>query len=169
MREIITNTEEGFIDLTFDIIECNKFTVSSSRVEYNVWAKGLYKGNVVGLGLLLSATKKIFRPFTLGVGINSLGEESDNLLKALAELYGETIPEQSKMKAYVPAGFFVLSDLKNKKDCFDNMKVDIKMFFGEDDGNQCEHYLNIDLPNKIVEFHEKDEVYRKSIIECFTL
>ena len=169
MREVIVDREEGFVDLTFDIVECNRHLVGSNSIEYDVWAKGLYEGKTVGFGLLLSATKKLFKPLRIGIGINSLGEESDNLLKALAELYGETIPELSKMKEYVPAGFFVLSNVKNKKDCFDNMKVDVKMFFGNTGDNDyyCEHFLNVDLPNKIIEFREKDEVYRENIIKCF--
>jgi len=170
MREISFDTEEGFVDLTFEIVECNKHLVAPSRIEYDVWAKGLYEGKVVGFGLLLSTSKKLFQPLKMGVGINSLGEESDNLLKTLAELYGEAIPEHARMKQCVPADFFIMSNPKNRKHCFDSMKINLKMFFGNTGDNQyyCEHYLNIDLPNKIIEFREKDEAYRKNIIKCFT-
>ena len=170
MREIIVDKETGFVDLTFEIVACNKHSIDSSRMEYDVWAKGLYAGKVIGFGLLLSATKRLFQPLKIGLGINSLGEESDNLLHALAALYGEAISKHARMKQYVPADFFVLSNPKNKKHCFDAMKIDLKMFFGNTGDNQyyCEHYLNVDLPNKVIEFHEKDEAYRRNIIKCFT-
>ena len=171
MREIIAYGEEDLVDLTFEVVEYSKHRTGLSRIEYDVWAKGLYKGKTVGFGLLLSATKKLFQPLKIGVGINSLGEESDNFLKALAELYGETIPEQSKMKKYVPADFFILSNVEDKKECFDNMKVNVKMFFGNTDENDhyCECFLNVDLPSKTVTFCEKDEEYRENIIRCFAL
>jgi hypothetical protein len=53
--------------------------------------------------------------------------------------------------------------------------VKIKLFFEPTEDSEeayemfyAEHYLNIDLASRIVEFHEKDEAYRDAVLRALS-
>lgn len=46
-----------------------------------------------------------------------------------------------------------------------NIPAKLKLFFHSDiESRYAEVFLNIDLPERLVQFHEKDQEYRKNVI-----
>jgi hypothetical protein len=164
---------EGWIDIFLKITEDTK--TDSSHI-YIV--KGLYKNKIVGLKIEVSSN--------IGAGIvndeldgengfvsnavrlNSIGQESDEFVKALAELYGQSTSKNFSSQT-ISATAFSLNEKKVNLDKNDYYKL--KLFFEEDNEDlYSEVYLNINTNTnkKEIEIHEKDEEYRKPIIEVWT-
>lgn len=106
--------EEGFIDIFLKIIEDTKTDTSHIYI-----AKGLYKNKTVGLQIEVSSNIRAGivggeidskNGFVLnGVQLKSIGEESDELVKALAELYKQHT-DKIFTKQIVSATAFSLND-----------------------------------------------------------
>ncbi len=168
----ITSTwkDDGFIDLSFNIV---KFQDKDPNY-YILDVEGLYKEGVVGLGLVV---KKGMKPGFVGGEIDSTAFvkegisfqrkdiRSDNLILALANIYKITIPSKKFVEKISLTAFALESDPVKIHTSHLNFKVfhdvsDVKKYW--------EMYIHIDLPNKRLELHEKDEDYRKAIINTLS-
>jgi hypothetical protein len=163
--------EEGFVDVFLKITEETK--TDTSRIYI---AKGLYKNKIVGIQIEVSTNilagiigDKIDNKngFVLnGVQLKSVGQESDEFVKSLAELYNKTT-EKKFTKNKVSATAFSLNEKDVNLDNKDYYKL--KLFFEENDESlYSEVYLNINTDKREIELHEKDEEYREPIIKVLT-
>ncbi|MGS2761839.1 hypothetical protein [Sinomicrobium sp. M5D2P9] len=163
--------KEGFVDIFLKIIEDAKTDTSHIYI-----AKGLYKNKTVGLQIEVSseisagiiedeiASKNRF--ILNGVQLKSIGQESDELVRALAELYEQPTDKEFTEKV-VSATAFSLNDKSVNLDKSDYYKL--KLFFEENDENlYSEIYLNINTDKREIELQEKDEEYREPIIKVWT-
>ena len=102
-----------------------------------------------------------------GINFYSVGELSDNFIKALIGLY-KTDNKPLKMIDKVESTTFVLG---GQPENFDSDYIKTKIFFDDTDdkGFDSEWYVNVDLKNKILELREKDSEYRKNIINALTI
>ena len=138
-------------------------------------AKGLYKGKTVGLQIEVSS--KIGAGIVggqmdskgmvaKGVRLKSIGQESDEFVKALADLY-KFPTTKSFSKQIIAATTFSLNEKSADLDKKDFYKF--KLFFEEGDENlYSEIFLNINTDKREIEIHEKDESYREPIIKVWT-
>jgi hypothetical protein len=163
--------EEGWNDIFLKIIEDTKTDTSHIYI-----AKGLYKNKIVGLQIEVSS--KIGAGIVDGkpdgkagfvanaVQLKSIGQESDELVKALAELYKQ-ITNKGFTKQRISATAFSLNEKPVNLDKKDYYKL--KLFFSEDDENlYSEIFLNINTDKREIEINEKDEGYREMIIKILT-
>jgi hypothetical protein len=165
------NAEEGWNDIFLKITDRKE---KSKTVIYT--AKGLHEGKVVGLtievmrnmmpGLLPSGEINQNGFYRDGIRFFSIGNESDELVKALSILY-QFPTNKSFPEFIVGAMTFSLNeipvDLNNKQ------HYKFKLFFHDNSEDlYCEMYCNLDLLNGVIELHEKDEQYRENIIKTFS-
>lgn len=167
-RQIDQNTEEGFQDLEFDIINYQL----NQNDQYQFLVLGQYYGEIVGFkvlvndGILPGIVEGKFNQqafYAEGITLKSIAKESDSFIKVLSELYGY----QGGLKFNNEISFtcFALDgDPRNIK----NEDVKFKVFF--DDNNErglyCEFYINISVQNKTLELKEKDTGYRGNILRA---
>ena len=165
------DVEEGWKDIFLKITEDKRTDTSHIYT-----AKGLYKEEVVGLQIEISSEINAGfigneidnkNGFVLkGVSFKSIGEESDELVKALAELY-EIPMEKSFTRQTISATVFSLNE--KKVNLAKNDYYKLKLFFEEDNEDlYSELYLNINTGTQEIELNEKDEEYRGSIIKVLT-
>ncbi|NOU98624.1 hypothetical protein [Paenibacillus planticolens] len=153
----ITNTKDkdNFIDLTFQI---TSFETKGNTQYYVI--KGMYDQTTVGLKVTINNTKEA--GFNKGgIELSQIGEESNNFIRALRELYGEQI-SSVQMKDEVKFTDFVLESTSDYRK--------YKLFFesGEED-EYAEIYLNINLKDNLIEINEKDFEYREPILKALSL
>jgi hypothetical protein len=168
-----TDTSEGFSDIFLKITSDVKSDTAHTYV-----AKGLYKNKTVGLqfevkskmpnGITAEGEMNSKDGFIRkAVKIISIGQESDELIKALSELY--EIPLQKLFtKAKLVTTAFSLNQKVADLDKPDYYKF--KLFFNEDsdEDSYAELFFNINTNEKIIELHEKDNDYRKPLIKTLT-
>ena len=177
LKEItdITEFEEGFVDISFQIVSEEKTKNSHIYI-----AKGLFHSKIVGLKFEVKSKmpnginndgsldpKKGF--IKNGIKISSIGNESDEFVKAISQLYGFTTSEKFTDSFLLPTAFSLnQSNVKLNNPSY----YKFKLFFrdGEKDKEEeyCEIFFNINTTNKTIELFEKDEEYRKSLINVFT-
>jgi hypothetical protein len=162
---------EGWSDIFLKITEDTKTDTSHIYI-----VKGLYKNKTVGLQVEISS--KIGAGIVDGkpdgkagfvanaVQLKSIGQESDELVKALAELYKQPT-DKGFTKQTISATAFSLNEKSVNLD--KNNYYKLKLFFAEDDENlYSEIFLNINTDKREIEIHEKDESYREPIIKVWT-
>ncbi|WP_281309450.1 hypothetical protein [Flavobacterium flavigenum] len=167
---VVYDDEDSFKDIDLSIISEEK------TKDKNIYiAKGLYKGKTVGLKFEINT--KLPKGLTENgldkngfiknaLQIKSIGNESDEFLKAISETYGFPDYKNFKNSISVPTLF---SLNKENVDLNKNGEYRFKLFFEEDSAeNYCEIFFNISTDKKIIGLHEKDEEYRKSLIKVFT-
>lgn len=167
-----TNLSEGFSDIFLSIESETKTDSSHIYV-----AKGLYNGKTVGLQFeVKSKMKNGLTPdgqinngggfIKDAIKINTIGQESNELIKALSELY--LFPTTSSFtKQTITSTAFSFNQKIADLDKPDYYKF--KLFFEEDNEDlYSELFFNINTIEKIVELHEKDEDYRQPLIKVFT-
>ena len=162
---------EGWSDIFLKITSDVKTNTSHIYV-----AKGLYNGKTVGLQVEVSSNIRagIVNGEIDGksgfahnaVQLKSLGQESDELVKALAELYKQAT-DKGFTKQTVSATAFSLNEKPVNLDKNDYYKL--KLFFEENNEKlYSEVFLNINTEKREIEIHEKDEDYREPIIKVWT-
>ena len=162
---------EGWSDIFLTITADTKTDTSHIYI-----AKGLYKDKTVGLQIEVNS--KIGAGIVDGkpdsksglvanaVRLKSLGQSSDELVKALAELYKQP-SDKGFTKQTISATAFSLNDKTADLEKRDYYKL--KLFFEENDENlYSEIFLNINTDKREIEIHEKDEGYREQIIKVWT-
>jgi hypothetical protein len=173
LKEITSrfDADEGWHDVFFSIVSST--STDSTRTYI---CKGLHKGKTVGLQVETRAD--------MGAGITpagelnsqigfiknavqfkSIGEESDELIKVLADLYGKpTTKPFSKQTIWLTA--FSLNQKPVDLDKKDYYKL--KIFFDQDENLYSELFLNINTQTGEIELNEKDEEYREGVIKNLT-
>lgn len=162
---------EGWSDIFLAIIADTKTDTSHIYI-----AKGIYKGKTVGLQIEVRSNiaagivdgkpdgKSGF--VANAVRLKSIGQESDDLVKALAELYKQP-SDKGFTKQTISATAFSLNDKPADLDKKDYYKL--KLFFEENDENlYSEIFLNINTDKREIEIQEKDEGYRETLIKVWT-
>lgn len=162
-----TENDNGPVDINLSID--HKTKLSSSTV-YDL--KATYKNKLVGFKIEIpDKGKQNERGFGNGITIKTLGKQSDDFRNALSDIYGlgtsaEKFPEKVNV-AYVDLHQFAKSYTKKS---IENSpySTELKLLFQSDKGNLAELYLNIRNNEKVMEFAEKDEEYRKPLVEFLT-
>jgi hypothetical protein len=163
--------QEGWQDIFLKITSDIK--TDSSHIYI---AEGLYNNKTVGVQIevsseigagIINGELEGYSGFVSNaVQLTSIGQESDELVKALAELY-DFPTNKGFTKETISTTAFSLNETPVNLD--KNGYYKLKLFFGEDDENlYSELYLNINTEEKEIEIHEKDEEYREPIITVWT-
>ena len=143
----------GFIDLDLKIESMNCPAWDNCKV----LAKGLHQGVEVGVQIEIAKTKGR----SLGIHYRSIGEPSDRLLLAIAQLY--KIPATSKR--FRKDAYADLVVLQATNDAMAN-----KVFFFADgpESKYAELYTNIDRKKGVLQIHEKDDEYRANVFKALS-
>lgn len=163
--DILSNSEEGFADLTFLIVEVARNRDGSQRLVANA----RHRDRAVGLAVRLGPN---WREGTLGdtivthqgeVTLASIGEDSDALVTAVSQIYELESGPLSMAEAVDFTGISLEGDPAR----LSAGPVKIKLFFEHEDEEQyAEVYLNIDLQQMILEVREKDQEYRGALLRA---
>lgn len=162
-------SEEGFVDLTFeiiDLIEDDQF--------YRFHVAASFEGEVVGFGVeVLKGIQAGFDSemnlknecvYKEGVKFFRTGEQSDRFLSGVHQLYGQAghVTTMTKEETFTAIALH--------QGCvqLDSEPVKIKIFgrdgepFSEED--YYESFFNVDLANRLIFWNEKDPDYRDSLL-----
>jgi hypothetical protein len=144
-----------FVDLRLKIesAKCSGWT------QCNVRASGTYNGQHVGLEVQIKEEKPADQ--VLKITYISVGAASDQLLAAIASLYRLPLTKSQFNKNVVAD----LVPLRATKD-----QLDAKAFFFANgpESRYAELYTNIDLHQGILWIKEKDQEYRKNVLDAFS-
>lgn len=163
--------KEGWGDVFLKITKDLKTETSHIYI-----AKGLYKKRTVGLQIEVSSQIGAGiiqgKPNSQGgfvsnaVRIKSIGQESDEFVKALADIYNYPI-DKNFTKQTILATVFSLNEKVVDLDKSDYYQL--KLFFAENDEHlYSEVFLNINTEKREIEINEKDADYREPIIKLWT-
>jgi hypothetical protein len=169
--ELTSKAEEGWKDLIFTITEKEKL----KNGFWSLTCKAKYKNEVVGLkvnikdgipaGIVNNEMEKT--SFTKqGVEILSIGKESNNLIKAISEIY----EQPKKLKFTSKKLSLTLFPLNREKAVLENGEFKFKLFFDENNEQNLysEIFLNPNLKNGTLALNEKDEEYRMNIVKLLS-
>jgi len=166
LPDLHISVEDGFVDIDIPIQSMKKAVGGSLEV----MAKGKYKQETVGFSVKLNS-KWDRKPIEntdqflyWGSGtIKGTGKESDAFSKMLAEQYKLpcTSPNfPSKISVQIVG-------IANDPKLATSAPTKMKIFLNSDsEANYAEVFLNIDPAAQLVEFHEKDEEYRKPLLRA---
>ncbi|HMN42432.1 MAG TPA: hypothetical protein PKE29_16450 [Phycisphaerales bacterium] len=164
--EITSESEKDWFDLVFFVSEATSGP-DGTRV---IRAKGLYKGQSVGFEVVLPAEWResnkggiVLRPGK--AAYRSVGAESDTFLTALDTIYSTNLHP----KAMAHEVKLTAIGLSGDPSSLDKGPARIKMFYESNDPSAgAEFYTNIDLARHRLEVREKDDGYRRSLVQAFT-
>lgn len=166
LPDLQISVEEGFVDIDIPI-QSMKTAVGESL---EVVAKGKYKQETVGFSVTLNSKwdrksiKNTDQFLYWGSGtIKGTGKESDAFSKMLAEQY--KLPCASPK---FPSRISVeIVGIANDPKLANSTPTKMKIFLNSDSkANYAEVFLNIDPVAQLLEFHEKDEEYRKPLLRA---
>ncbi|MBE1441248.1 hypothetical protein [Paenibacillus sp. OAS669] len=171
LRIINENTEEGFQDLEFSIVDYKRDEHSNHIIK----ALGICNNEVVGFEVVFKPDmlpgvvhgeldKNAFCPG--GIQIRSIGMESDVFIEKLSGLY-ELANDKKEMKDTIILTSFAL---QGDPRAFANEYLKFKVFYDDQDelGLYSELYININLQTRILELNEKDTRYRGNLLKAFS-
>lgn len=172
LSQIDVSEDQDFVDLQLTITK----SWNDENLNYIIQAKGLWEKETVGIEVSFRRDMKLGivntevdkkRFYQEGISFHSMGELSDNFMKALSALF-KTEGSSFKMNETVGSTAFVLS---GQPEYFDEEYIKTKIFFDDTNKkeNYAEWYVNIDLKNRILELREKDPEYRKNILNMLTI
>ncbi len=156
--------EDGLVDIDLP--------VSSRRFASNgaltVVGRGRIEGETVALAIELEpewnvqTVEDVALTLYWGHGaVRSVGPESDALLKLLAREYGVG-HDVSTMALRTPV---TVTGLNSDPRLAKSQKLTLKVFFEHGAAqNYGEAFINVDLPNGVLEFHDKDPEYHNGIL-----
>jgi hypothetical protein len=162
----------GFVDLSFRI---SGLVSRGSYYQFRLTAS--YRGSTVGMHVVLrrdikagfNADVEVVKGHVYRSGVRFLrsGEESDRLVSAIGELYGLDVPQGVRMVDEETFTAFALhqGDIELAAEA-----VKLKIFGrdGEpfDEDAYYESFFNVDLPNRVVGWNEKDQEYREPLLRA---
>lgn len=166
-------SEEGFVDCIFKIGNLKKdhdFYYFDIFASHNARKVGfsVKLANNVGPGFDADMNLIKNHVYHQGVSFRSLGQASDDLITALAELYGQ----DSGTLRMAPEETFTTITLQQQDTDLESDAIKMKLFgrdsdpFVEDD--YYESFFNVDLPNGFVSWNEKDPDYRDALIRALS-
>lgn len=101
------------------------------------------------------------------IKILSIGQQSDNLIKALSKLYNIPCDKGFTDKTVVASAFSLGTEYADLTK--NNGYYKFKLFIEENsDDLYCEVYLNMNFDQGTIELREKDPEYRENLIKVFT-
>lgn len=161
--------EDGFVDLTFEILDLIE---DETHYRFNIAAS--FEDQVVGMGVVLQKGMKsgfdanmdliqdhVYRS---GVRFFSAGERSDHLVAAIGQLYDLN---ETPIRMVEEERFTAIALHQGDIDlASDPVKLKI---FGRDDepineDAYYESFFNVDLPNRLIFWNEKDQDYRAPLL-----
>ena len=149
-------------DITLHIQSIEKISPEVTR--YKIVSG--HKGSPVGFDLIVERPFKHGMFVDEGVTFKSLGDTSNNFLRALAELYGMGLPNP----VFVDSITVSYADLASGTDLNKPgnwIAAQMKLFFPSDE-DTYELYLNVDEEPGTISLPEKDLEYRSGILKAFT-
>lgn len=164
--QINANTEEGFQDLEFSIVDYFQDKCGNHIVK----AMGAYQDDILGF-------QASFRPDMLpgiidnsfnnnafckeGISLYSIGVESDRFVQVLTKLYNEKIKKMNMVEELK----FTSIALGGNPENFVTEDLKFKLFYDDylEKGLYAELYVNVNISKGIIEFNEKDTGYRANI------
>ena len=166
-------SEEGFVDMIFKV---DGLKADERHFYFSLFAS--QEGTKVGFAVkLLSAVGPGFdsemnlikeHVYPRGVSFRSLGSVSDDLITALAGLYGQASGDL-KM---VPEESFTMIALQQGNTDLRSNAVKMKLFGRDRDpfveNDYYESFFNVDLTEGFVSWNEKDPDYRGPLIKALT-
>nr|WP_315238990.1 hypothetical protein [uncultured Flavobacterium sp.] len=167
--------QEGFKDVVLKIVSEEKIKDS-----YVYIAKGLSNSKVVGLkfeiksnlpnGINSDGSLDAKNGFIRNaIKISSIGEESDEFLKAFSKLYGFPTDKNFINSTLSPTAFSLnKSIVEVEKLGYYKFKLFFRDSENDKEADYCELFFNINTNEKTIELFEKDNEYRKSLIKVFT-
>lgn len=174
LPELTEACEDGFVDCTFKIED-----LRSDADHYYFRMSARHQGEIVGLAARL--VKRIGPGFDAdmhlrqehvyaeGLVLSSIGEASDRLIGALAELY--SIEPYDRLAAAGES--YTLIALQQEDTELETHAVRAKIFGRDRDDaaleeDYYESFFHIDLPNGYVQWNEKDADYREPLLRAWT-
>lgn len=162
-------SEEGFVDCVFRIAD-----IHSDSQTHTLQLRACHEGAVVGVTAVVVRgiqgafdeemeliAEHVYRP---AVSLLRAGSESDRLFNCLAALYGL----QGGDRRMIEQGLFTGIALHQPPVDMDKEAVRLKLFGHDSEGDRTEDYhesfFNIDLPNGLVFWNEKDPDYREALL-----
>lgn len=167
-------SEEGFIDCVFKIKH-----LQSEAGHYQFHMAASFNNEVVGVNVQVvkgikagfNDNMELVREHVYREGVHFLrsGDESDRLITALAQLYGL----KHKVETMVAVETFTGIALHQGDIDLEKETVKIKLF-GKDketdeEDDYYESFFNLDLPNGLVFWNEKDQGYREPLIKALSV
>jgi hypothetical protein len=150
-------------DIKFSMVEKKE---DNSSVTYK--ALSTLEGEKLGFLVVVPKSEEKGKGFGSGLILKSIGKESDNLLRFLAQLYKQPTDSSMKFTPEVSLNYVDLSQFAKSlggKDQSVGTRTDMKLFFeGNGDGEYAEVFLNVDSETSSIELREKDEEYRSQLI-----
>lgn len=162
-------SEEGFVDLTFEILD---LVEDETHYRFNIAAS--FEDQVVGMGVVVQKGIKsgfdadmhliqdhVYRE---GVRFFRAGERSDRLIAAIGKLYESDeiatrmIDEERFTAIALHQGAIDLASEPVKLKIFgrDDEPIDEDAYY--------ESFFNVDLPNRLIFWNEKDQDYRVPLL-----
>jgi hypothetical protein len=154
-----------FRDLKFQIVQKEKLSDGS----YRLVAEYPYQGKPAGLEILIGAKwepnpakeKKAPQAYQGRVTLRSLGPESDRLGEMLNDFYLTKLRPKPMAKEI---NFNVLTE-EGDPLALEKLPMKMDLFYeGKNEDRYAEFYINIDWPQDILYFLEKDTDYRKPLL-----
>jgi hypothetical protein len=166
-------SEEGFIDCVLAVQRLRR-----DATHYYFHMAASFNGEVVGVDVrVVQGVKAGFdrnmelnrdHVYYHGVQFSRSGPESDKLLSAIARLY----ELKSTPNGMTDAESFTAIALHQDEVDMESQAVKIKIFGNDaesdDEGDYYESFFNLDLPNGLVFWNEKDQEYREPLVRSLS-
>ena len=167
-------SEEGFVDCTFRIANLRK---TATTISFHMEAS--YADEAVGVDVSIlrgikaglcevddEITINEAHIYRSGVSFSRSGAESDRLMAALAFLYGFDL----KAPKMVAEENFTALAMSIEEVDIESQPAKIKIFgkdaATDDEDDYFESFFNIDIPNKLIFWNEKDPDYREPLLRA---
>ncbi|GGD01525.1 hypothetical protein [Undibacterium terreum] len=165
--------EEGFVDCVFRISN-----LTEAGDSYRFHMSAAHQGDVLGLDVVVAkgikgafdASLNLIKEHVVAQGVRFIrsGPESDRLISVLSGLYGNP-PKKLKM---VSQESYTAIALHQGSIDISAEPVKIKIFGKDGDTEKADAYyetfFNLDLKKRLVFWNEKDQGYRKPLMQALT-
>lgn len=164
-------SEEGFVDCVFKITNLNSTDdryIFRMDASYNDERAGICVRLAKGIKPIFDAKMNVIKDnyYRNGVSFLRSGPESDRLISAVARLYGM----DGTGLAFVPEETFTAVALHQAEIDLERESVKLKLFGRDTESdpaaNYYESFFNVDLPNGLVYWNEKDPEYREPLLRA---
>lgn len=158
---------DGFVDIDLPLTKVEVAGI------YSLQCLGQIESQLVGFGVTLDAewTKQQLEGSDATVlwgfaTVLSLGSPSNELVSLLATRYGHNSLADRHMLQQVRAQVVCLGGDPRSQP---KESLQMKFFFNVDDEKRyAEVFVNVDLDSAVIEFHEKDNDYRLTLLRSLT-
>lgn len=161
--DVVVITEEGFVDIDLHVASYNANKDGPFRIRVANTFQGKAVGFLVQIDKKWTAKKmeNVKKPLFWGTGqLIFDGEATVAFVEMLSGLYGVSLPTiVGQQVDFDAVGLF------NDPRKLATREVKMKLFFNSENQNlYSEVYLNVNLSEKTLELHEKDQDYRQPLV-----